>query len=114
MALTDLKDLYPTFQRLARAKDIDGLLDLYEPSASIVASPGRTVAGTDAIRATLAALLGAGEDPTLTERYIYDTGDGLALASCAWSVGPLAGTTAEILRRQSDGTWKYVLDNPFA
>lgn len=114
MALTDLRDLHPNFQRLARTKDIEGLLDLYEPSATLISSPGNPVQGHDAIRAALTALLGMGDDATLTARYIYETGDGMALASCSWSVGPLAGTTAEVLRRQSNGTWRYVLDNPFA
>jgi ketosteroid isomerase-like protein len=114
MPLTDLNELYPTFQRLARAKDLEGLLELYEPNAKIAAAPGRLVEGHEAIRKALEGLLSLGENPTLTGRFTYETEDGLALSSCAYTVGMISGNSAELLRRQPDGSWKYVLDNPFA
>lgn len=114
MPVTNLDDLYPTFQRLARAKDLTGLLELYEPTARIAASPGRVVEGHEAIAKALEGLLSMGESPTLTARYTFETPDGLALSSCAYTVGMVSGNSAEVLRRQPDGSWKYILDNPFA
>ena len=43
--------------------------------------------------------------------------DGVALLQSRWTVrGPevkLSGRTADVLRRQPDGTWVYVIDSPF-
>jgi ketosteroid isomerase-like protein len=42
----------------------------------------------------------------------------LALTQSKWRLDiaggdPVEGTTAEVVRRQADGSWKYILDNPF-
>jgi ketosteroid isomerase-like protein len=47
----------------------------------------------------------------------YRHGD-LALTHTHWRVAvpdgePMEGMTAEIVRRQPDGTWKYAVDNPW-
>jgi ketosteroid isomerase-like protein len=34
----------------------------------------------------------------------------------AWTLegdAPMEGVTAEVVRKQPDGTWKYAVDNPF-
>ena len=51
----------------------------------------------------------------LVTQYVIEHGD-IALLSNRWtSVGledEISATTAEVARRQRDGTWKYVIDNP--
>ncbi len=58
---------------------------------------------------------------TLDTRYCIQSGD-VALASAAWCItgtGPagepveVRGTSADLLRRQTDGRWLLVIDNPF-
>jgi hypothetical protein len=29
-----------------------------------------------------------------------------------WAVGELSGTATDVVRRQGDGGWRYVIDNP--
>lgn len=106
------------------AGDVPALLDLYEPDAVIVPGPGAApVSGHDAIRATLTWLVALGGTITHQPRYWLQHGD-IALGSIAFQLDsatdpegkPLAlnGTTAEVVRRQPDGTWKYLVDHPFA
>ncbi|MEY2435135.1 MAG: hypothetical protein QOC92_4860, partial [Acidimicrobiaceae bacterium] len=53
----------------------------------------------------------------LATRYAAES-DELALLSNEWTFNGAGVTfsaiTAEIARRQGDGTWKYVIDNPMA
>jgi len=53
----------------------------------------------------------------MVTQYVIEQGD-IALLSNCWTstVGDdeLSAVTAEVARRQSDGTWKYIIDNPDA
>ena len=104
------------------AGDLEGLLALYEPNATLMPQPGQAVSGTAAIREALGGFLGL--------KPIFDlhpakpairSGD-LALLHSSWTLsgtGPdgsplnLSGTTADVVRRQSDGTWLFAIDNPW-
>jgi ketosteroid isomerase-like protein len=106
------------------AGDLPRLLEFYEPDAVIVPGPGaEPVRGIEAIEGALRWFLGLGGRLEFGEsRYWIVSGD-IALGSCAFElVGghdgdghpvPLAGVTAEVVRRQPDGSWRYVVDHPF-
>ena len=89
--------------------DLDGILELYEPDA-VLALPGDQIAeGQDAIRRYYARLLAG--------RPRFEPGDQLP----ALQVGDLAltstrlvggGATAEVARRQPDGSWRWAIDRP--
>jgi ketosteroid isomerase-like protein len=53
----------------------------------------------------------------ITTRFAIEMGD-LALMSNEWHFTSddveLSGITAEVARRQPNGTWLYVIDNPYA
>jgi ketosteroid isomerase-like protein len=53
-------------------------------------------------------------------RKVIPAGDDLALVIVSWTsvlssdeAKVLSGTATDIVRRQADGTWKLVLDNPY-
>ena len=83
----------------------------------MVLSNGSTVTGNEAIREQWAGLLAMKGRMTLRSRYAIEAGD-LAILSNEWTytAGELAmgATTAEVARRQPDGSWLYVIDHPFA
>jgi hypothetical protein len=82
--------------------DVDGMVDLYEPNAILDDGSGSLAIGKTAIRKVfmdLVADLG-------TQQAAIICGD-LALTSTRLSDGTV---TAEIARRQSDGTWLWVID----
>jgi uncharacterized protein (TIGR02246 family) len=98
------------------AGDLEALMDLYEDDARMVAMDGTTVlSGSDAIRENWAALLAFGGRMSLTTRYVIEMGD-LALLSNEYVVtvgdDSVSGATAEVVRRQPDGSWRYIIDHP--
>lgn len=102
------------------AGDLEAAVGLFEPTASFV-QLAYVAEGTEAIRDALKALLGM--QPTLIgipERVVA-AGD-LALVCGRWTLrgtGPdanpvrLAGHFTDVVRRQPDGTWLFVIDNPY-
>jgi ketosteroid isomerase-like protein len=112
-----LADIHPSVEAGVNNQDLDGLMALYAPDAAMVLPDGSTVTGTEAIREQWAGLLSMDGQMTLRSRYAIEVGD-LAILSNAWTytAGELAmgATTAEVARRQPDGSWLYVVDHPFA
>jgi len=100
-------DLERFFVERANACDVDGLVALYEPNAVLVSSDGEVVVGLDRIREFFVRFLSNCPtlDPSLQASALR-SGD-LALTSSRLSNG---NTTAEIARRQPDGSWLWVVD----
>jgi len=90
-----------------RAGDVEGMVALYEPDATLDSGDGQPKRGRDAIRRFFHELVGSGRKFELgTQRPAVVSGD-LALTSTRLRDG---GVTAEVARRQSDGTWLWAID----
>lgn len=109
------------FEKELNAGSLEGLLALYEPDATFTVEPGKIVSGTAGIREALAGFLALKPSISLKPKVLGNAGD-VALVSSAWvlkGTGPdgkpleLTGNSAEVVRRQADGTWKFVVDNPW-
>ena len=114
--------MHEAFAGAYNAGKIEDLIALYESDAVLIPQPGQRVAGVSAIRESLIGFLnlkGSMQIETLT---CIRAGD-LALLQASWhlsATGPdgkpmeLSSRTAEVVRKQSDGSWLYVVDNAFA
>src|SRR5689334_8310107 len=109
------------FAKALNAGDLDALVSLYEPQASLMASPGNVVTGTAAIREALAGFVAAKPSMTLDARTLAQSGD-VALVSASWRLsmtGPdgkpatMSGRSVEVVRRQAGGRWLFAIDFPF-
>jgi ketosteroid isomerase-like protein len=107
------------FEELFNAGDIDGLMDLYESDAALIAQPGSVARGPEQVRAALQGFLALKGRIRLDTKLVVTVGE-LAYLSNSWSLrgtGPdgdpvaLGATTAEVARRQAYGSWRYVIDN---
>jgi uncharacterized protein (TIGR02246 family) len=104
------------------AHDIDGIIAAYEPNAAMVGQPGTPAAtGTDALREAFRHFLALDPKITMTGSDVVVAGD-IALHSYTWKMSgktpdgaPLeqAGLAVVVLRKQPDGRWLMVIDNPF-
>jgi ketosteroid isomerase-like protein len=103
----DPQDLERLLVSRERAGDVDGMVALYEPHAVLDCGDGRLIRGREAIRAFYAELVATGRKFDFgDQRPAIISGD-LALTSTRSLDGSV---TAEIARRQSDGTWLWVID----
>ena len=121
MAAMKPEDAASMVAKAMEAGDLDAVVDLYEPNASLVVEPGKTVTGSAAIREAMAGFIGL--KPKLTsQHHLTVAADDLALVSTKWSLegtGPdgkpmtMSATSTDVMRRQPDGSWKVIIDNPF-
>ena len=112
------EDVPGVVEKAVNNGDVDGLVALYETDACLLGPAGEESVGLDAIRATWEETLAPGGSGTMTTRSVVETGD-LAYLSNHWELtidGAVvaSATTAEIAREQADGSWKYVIDHPYA
>jgi uncharacterized protein (TIGR02246 family) len=121
MHLTTPESLLDAFFKAMNDHDLDGALALYEPPAAFVAEPGRIAEGRPAIREALAGFIGLKPVVTTEKRSIITVSD-FALALTRWSLEGTApdgatirisGEATDVLRKQSDGSWRVALDNPW-
>ena len=112
------EDLHAAVEKAVNDGDVDALVALYEPDACLLGPAGEQSVGLDAIRATWEEMLAFGGSVAMTTRSVVEAGD-LAYLSNHWELtidgAVVAGaTTGEVARQQADGSWKYVIDNPYA
>jgi len=95
--------------------DVDALVALYEPSAVLTTTDGNAV-GREAIRQAYQQLVAGEARMELETRAVVDSGEGLALLHAGWMYRRgetiTQGVSSEVVRRQADGTWLFVLDEP--
>ena len=107
MPARDPQDLERLLVSRERAGDVDGMAALYEPDAVLDSGGRRLTPGREAIRAFYGGLVASGRKFDFgDQRPAIITGD-LALTSTRL---PDGSVTAEIARRQGDGTWLWVID----
>jgi uncharacterized protein (TIGR02246 family) len=103
------------------AGDLESLLALYEPEAAFVAQPGEVVTSTEALREAFGGFLALKPTFELEVKKVFRAGD-IALSFVDWTLtgtGPdgetisMSGQGSDVLRQQPDGSWLFVIDNPY-
>jgi uncharacterized protein (TIGR02246 family) len=107
---TTPEDLTRLFVERANAADAEGVAALYEPDAVLAYPPGAFTVGRDAIEALFEKMF-AGRPHFEPEAPLPTVAWGdLALTSTPPKDG--AGARAQVVRRQTDGTWLRAIDQP--
>ncbi|MFF9839505.1 YybH family protein [Streptomyces sp. NPDC013740] len=104
------EDITRLFVERSNAGDAAGVAALYEENAVIAYPPGRQTVGREAIRELWAQVLA--NRPRFEQEPPLPTliSDDLALTSTPPKDG--SGARAQVVRRQADGSWLRVLDQP--
>ena len=100
--------------------DLGGVMDAYEPQATVAFQPGEPVSGAPELRRMFTNAFTASPRFTFGEHEVIVSGD-LALHLTPWTMRGTApdgkqiqqeGLSVAVLRKQGDGRWLLVIDNP--
>lgn len=101
--------------------DLDSLMMLYEDDACFASQPGQLAKSPESVRQSLRSFIDSKGKLDLKVKRVLQASD-LALVITEWSfsgTGPdgnpvnMASKSADVLRHQDDGTWRFVIDNPW-
>jgi uncharacterized protein (TIGR02246 family) len=123
MPVQDPRQLHQAWEKAYNGGDVDGLVELYEPDATVFPQPGSPVTGRAAIRDALAPFVALGGHLQMRTTAVIESGE-LAVAYGEWSLNggtdpdgnpvALGGRATDVMRRQSDGSWLDVIDDPYS
>jgi len=110
------------FEQYLNGGDLDGVVELYDPDASVVAPSGETIRGREGVRHLFAGMMAA--KTQLHSRVLrsvtvgdvallYTDFDGTAVDASGKTVD-VHYSAIEVLRRQLDGGWKLIVGDPNA
>lgn len=114
------EELMSQFGQYVARRALDQLVALYEPDALFVPQPGIVHRGRDAIRGALAGMLELSPHLQTRVTEVHHVGE-TALVIVEWTLRGAApdgsavtqsGSSADVLRRQADGTWRVLIDHP--
>jgi uncharacterized protein (TIGR02246 family) len=114
-------ELMTMFAERAATRDAAGLLALYEPEAVFEPQIGVVLRGSAEILPALAELAALAPRIDYTGEPDVVIVDDIAIVSNAWALEAKlpdgsthreGGLSADVLRRQADGTWLVLIDQP--
>jgi uncharacterized protein (TIGR02246 family) len=109
------REIHTLFVEAFNRADVKALIELYEPGAILVVG-SEIVKGRDSIRVAYQDILSGGGRMELEARTVLESGDGLAMLHASWTIHrdgqTRSGLSTEVVRRQPDGRWLFVLDEP--
>ena len=101
--------------------NLDSLMTLYEPLGCLAFQPGKLAITPEGIRESLRSFIDMNGKLELIVKRVLKAND-LALVTTEWSFSGIGSDgkpvhmtakSADVLRQQSDGTWRFVIDNPW-
>lgn len=100
--------------------NIDAVMNAYEPGAAVVFDPGQPVTNEQQLRQMFSGMAAAKPVFTYSGHEVVVSGD-TAVHIAPWQMVAhtpdgqeirQSGLSVAVLRRQADGSWKMVIDNP--
>jgi len=110
------------FAQHLNAGDIDALVGLYEPGSILVQRDGCIASGTGAIRAIFERMMARHPRINCEIVKVVSNDHDLAIVHNQWHLlmrddddraSEMTGKAIEVMRRQSDGSWRFALDDPY-
>ena len=116
MGVKSPAEMSETFGRLFNARDKDGLLGLYAEGGVLTIDGEASAVGKDAIGEMLAPMLDGPLTISAQCGACHENGD-TAIVRTDWVLSApdgsvaMSGSSAEVLARQADGLWRFVIDD---
>ena len=109
------EDICRLFQQFMAEGDIDSVLNVYDPEAVFLNQSGEVTKGRQGLRLELAPLAAMKARFHFDIKQVIQTGD-IALMHTEWKVSvpqPMTVYAIEVARRQPDGTWCWLIGDPY-
>lgn len=115
------KEFLSFYLKEFNAKNVNSLMSMYETDACFVVQPGQIVKGLDNIRQSLQGFIDMNGNLQSDVKGVIQTSN-LVLVSTEWSFNGtgsdekpvnIGGKAIDVLRQQSDDTWRIIIDNPW-
>lgn len=121
MGVNAPQDLHKAFEDAFNSGNVDAVIALYEPDASLVPQPGTVTKGRQSVRQALQQFLALKGTMRIETIYVMEQG-GVVLTRGQWHLKSkdgqgnpieLSGKSIEVARRQPNGEWLLAIDHPF-
>ncbi|MGC4101312.1 YybH family protein [Ferruginibacter sp.] len=111
------EDAHTTLAAAFNTGDVATVMSMYDVNGIIVPEPGKPVSGTEQFAAAIKAILSIKGKMEIKTVYCLQTGD-IAVGRSEWSITDgddvkISAKGVEVMKRQTDGTWKIVIDHAF-
>ncbi len=115
------EDCHRLIAEAITACKLDEVLSLYEPEAVLVPEPGAEPVSGQGLREAHEGFIALKPTFTVDTESVIQLGD-IALLRSSWTVQgtnpdgtpvEMSHRGTEVVRKQPDGSWRYIIDNPF-
>jgi uncharacterized protein (TIGR02246 family) len=111
------EEAHSTLAAAYNTGDLSTVLNMYDLDGVIVPEPGSPVAGREKFEQAVKGILSIKGRMEIKTVYCLQAGD-IAVGRSEWSIKDgdevkVSAKGVEVLKRQSDGTWKVVIDHAF-
>jgi uncharacterized protein (TIGR02246 family) len=121
MFVSKPEDFHPIWAEAFNSGNKEAVLAFFEEDATMVAQPGQVVKGKGIISQVLDGFLALEAKMEVKPKVVVQN-DEIAIMISDWRLKgsdpegnpiDMTGQTTDVLRRQSDGRWLLVIDNPY-
>ena len=111
------EDAHATLAAAFNSGNVATVLQMYDTTGIIVPEPGKPVSGDDKFEESIKAILSIKGKMEIKTVYCLQAGD-IALGRLEWSITDgdevkISAKGIEVMKRQTDGSWKIVIDQAF-
>jgi uncharacterized protein (TIGR02246 family) len=103
------------FKQYMAEGDVESLLTLYDPEAAFLTQSGEIKKGRQGMREVLTPFAAARATFDFNIKQVIESGN-IALMHTLWNVSAaeqMSSYAIEVARRQPDGTWCWLIGDPF-
>lgn len=113
----EAQEVHKSLAAAYNSGDLNTVMSIYDASGIIVAEPTNPVSGKEKFEAAVKGILAIKGTMEIKTVYCLQAGD-VAVGRSEWSITDegktkVAAKGIELLKRQSDGTWKVLIDHAF-
>jgi uncharacterized protein (TIGR02246 family) len=115
MPATNPEEICRLFQQYMAEGDLESALSVYDPDAVFLNQSRDVSKGRAGLRQELAPLAAMKVRFDFKVKQVIETGD-IALMHTEWTVSgpePMKVYAIEVARRQQDGSWRWLIGDPF-